>query len=366
MISLYYIGSRFLTYLLSIAMKSLFLTIAASNRITDILLLEEYGNNNNDNEAGICLQNSSWSWHGTTEALGTQVVLKEISFTLQRGEMLIVAGSVGCGKTSLLMALLQEISLISGTAQSEKSVAYAPADLWVISGSIRDNIIMGQPFDPENYDFCIEKSSLINDLASFEFEDETLVGDDGMTLSGGQKARLSFARALYMNKNILLLDDPLSAVDNEVSAVLLESICWLRAQGKCIVLVTHQLNALNHADKVLILNQGRQMFCGSYEELKENDGILGLIDGREPAAEKKRESRQALLVPRKALVRSLTGTSPILKLEEEAKMKGRVPMKTYWKYLLFGFKQTTLIVVFVVFMLLCQVGYLTPLLWSAI
>lgn len=345
-------------------MRSLFLTIAASKRITDILLLEEYGNSHNDNETGICLQHSSWSW--TNEPLDTQIVLKDISFVLRPGEMLIVAGPVGCGKTSLLMALLKEISLVSGIAQTEKSVAYVPSDLWVISGSIRDNILMGQAFDPENYDSCIEKSSLINDLASFEFEDETLVGDNGVTLSGGQKARLSFARALYVNKNILLLDDPLSAVDNEVSTVLLESICWLKTQGKCIVLVTHQLNALNYADKVLILDQGRQRFCGSYEELKTKDEILRLIDGKEPVIEKKRETRQSLLTPRKVLARSLTGTSPVLKLEEETKIKGGVPLKVYWKYLLFGFKQTVWIVFFVVFMLLCQVGYLSPLLWSAI
>ena len=91
-----------------------------------------------------------------------------------------------------------------------------------------------------------------------------MVGDRGVTLSGGQKARLGLARALYSNKDIILLDDPLRAVDAEVSAAIFEGLREMAKSGKAVILVTHQVSTLPYADKILILEKGEQQFCGKY------------------------------------------------------------------------------------------------------
>lgn len=115
------------------------------------------------------------------------------------------------------MTLLKELPIDSGTITIDGKLSYASQDPWSFNASVRSNILFGMPFDQKKYDHVIDVCALKHDLQQLPFNDRTLVGERGVSLSGGQKARINLARAVYRNADILLLDDPLSAVDTSVA-----------------------------------------------------------------------------------------------------------------------------------------------------
>lgn len=192
-------------------------SLVACKRIQNILLLEEKPSNNLnkfDTELGsVKMDNYSGKW---CKNLNT-VNLKDISLRVKPGNLVVVIGSVGSGKTCLLHALLNEIESISGSCILNGRTSYAPQESWCFGGSIRDNIVLSDDFDTKRYDRVIEVCGLKRDLELFPEGDRTFVGEKGYTLSGGQKARVSLARAIYTKADVYLLDDPLSAVDPQVA-----------------------------------------------------------------------------------------------------------------------------------------------------
>ena len=167
-----------------------------------------------------------------------------------------VTGPVGSGKSSVLMAILRELPTISGTVSINGRVAYVPQIPWVFSGTIRDNILFGRPFDNRRYFEVLDVCCMQADLNNFSKGDLTEIGHRGVSLSGGQRVRVSLARALYSDADIYLLDDPLSAVDAKVGKHLFENcICGFLSE-KTRVLVTHQMHYLTNIDNVIVLNEG--------------------------------------------------------------------------------------------------------------
>jgi len=136
--------------------------------------------------------------------------------------------------------------------------------------NIRQNILFGQPFDHKRYEEVVEVCALKRDFALFPFGDETLVGDRGVTLSGGQKARINLARAVYRQADIYLLDDPLSAVDTHVGKHIFEKCIQRYLSDKCVILVTHQLQYLRYARKIYLLDNGTVKFSGTFEEIHDS------------------------------------------------------------------------------------------------
>ena len=134
-------------------------------------------------------------------------------------------------------------------------VAYAPQEPWIFSGSLRQNILCGLNYDVKRYNTVIEACALERDFSLFPNGDFTLVGERGVSISGGQKARVSLARALYTDADIYLLDDPLSAVDAHVSRHLFDKAINSFLRDKTRVLVTHQLQYLKDVDQILVLNR---------------------------------------------------------------------------------------------------------------
>lgn len=129
-------------------------------------------------------------WEGEAEEL----TLKNIAFSLKPGQLLAVIGPVGAGKSTLLMSLLGELPHTTGVVRVKGKVAYASQDAWSFNGSVRDNILFGAPFDAEKFRRVVQVAALERDLTLFEFGDQTLVGEKGVSLSGGQKARITLAR----------------------------------------------------------------------------------------------------------------------------------------------------------------------------
>ena len=154
--------------------------------------------------------------------------------------MVIVIGAVGSGKTTLLYSLMHETSRTKGSHDQSGSLAYVEQEPFIYSASVKDNVTFGLPFNEERFNYAIEVSQLKHDLAQFGRGADTVIGERGVNISGGQKARISLARAVYSNADIYLLDDPLSAVDPEVAnAIFNDCICAAAANGKIVILVTH-------------------------------------------------------------------------------------------------------------------------------
>lgn len=154
----------------------------------------------------------------------------------------------------MLNVILGELPILSGTSLIEGRVAYCSQEPWIITGSIRQNIICGNEFDLERYHQVIRAAALQKDFEQLPQRDSSIIGEGGVSLSGGQKARVNLARCLYVDADIYLLDDPLSAVDTHVGSHIFQKAIKGFLHGKVRVLVTHHLEHLTSNDSVLLLN----------------------------------------------------------------------------------------------------------------
>ncbi|XP_044260437.1 probable multidrug resistance-associated protein lethal(2)03659 [Tribolium madens] len=215
---------------------------------------------------GVRLINASYSWNPNYE------LLKNVNFVATCGEVIGVIGSAGCGKTTFLNLILRELDLQKGSIDVTGVVSYASQDPWIFPGSIKQNILFGEEMDPEKYQKVIRVCALERDFSLFPFGDNTSVGERGVMLSGGQKARINLARAVYRNAQIYLLDDPLSAVDSHVASVIYNDCILGYLSHKCVILVTHQVHFLTNASKIyLIRDKTLQDIGNKIETIGRND-----------------------------------------------------------------------------------------------
>ncbi|KAL3922295.1 MAG: hypothetical protein SGILL_002279 [Bacillariaceae sp.] len=195
------------------------------------------------------------------------LAISNASLQFQAGKLHTVIGKVGCGKTALLLGLSGELPVDSGhITRNYESLAYAEQEAWIMNGTVRENIVMGRTFDEKWYNTIIHACGLIPDLETFENHDDTIVGDRGVQCSGGQKARIGLARALYADSEVVLLDDPISAVDANVAQHIyrhaIQKLCVER--GKCVVLVTHQHRFIGDDATCILIEDGQIAACGAY------------------------------------------------------------------------------------------------------
>lgn len=176
------------------------------------------------------------------------------------GQLLAVIGPVGGGKSSLLHTILQELPLIEGTLEVKGEISYASQEPWLFAGTVRQNILFGLPMDKVRYNNVVNKCALERDFSLFPFGDKTIVGDRGVSLSGGQRARINLARAVYKQAEIYLLDDPLSAVDTHVGKQLFKQCITGYLKHKIVILVTHQIQYLQEVHNILYLEDGIPKF----------------------------------------------------------------------------------------------------------
>ncbi|EDV31156.2 uncharacterized protein Dana_GF14689 [Drosophila ananassae] len=193
-------------------------------------------------------------------------VLDNINMSLKRGQLVAVIGPVGSGKSSLVQAILGELPPEAGSVHVHSRYSYASQEPWLFNASVRDNILFGLPMDKYRYRTVIKKCALERDLELLN-GDGTIVGERGASLSGGQRARISLARAVYRKADVYLLDDPLSAVDTHVGRHLFDECMRGYLGDKLVVLVTHQLQFLEHADLIVIMDKGKITASGSYKEM---------------------------------------------------------------------------------------------------
>lgn len=195
--------------------------------------------------------------------------IRDIELKIPRGKLVAILGPVGSGKSSLLQAILGEMRSDGGSrVEVGGSIGYSPQQAWIMNGSVRDNILFGRAFDEHRYMTVLRQCAIDTDIASMPHGDHTLIGEKGISLSGGQKARINLARAVYSNPDVALLDDPLSAVDAKVcNTLFFKCIVEGLLHDKTRILVTHQLSFVPYVDHVVVMRNGRISEQGTYEEL---------------------------------------------------------------------------------------------------
>ncbi|KAK6911943.1 ABC transporter-like, ATP-binding domain [Dillenia turbinata] len=214
-------------------------------------------------DSKVRIQGGNFSW----DQESTILALRDIDLDVKKGQKIAVCGPVGAGKSSLLHAILGEIPKISGTVHVNGSLAYVSQTSWIQSGTVRGNILYGEPMDQTRYEMVIKACALDKDIDSFNHGDLTEIGQRGLNMSGGQKQRIQLARAVYSDADIYLLDDPFSAVDAHTAATLFNDCVMSALETKTVILVTHQVEFLSEVDRILIMDGGRIIQSGNYEEL---------------------------------------------------------------------------------------------------
>ena len=200
-------------------------------------------------------------------------ILKNINCEIKQGEFICVIGEVGCGKSSFLQAILNNMLPLQGSAKLyvNGTISYVSQIPWIRNATIKDNILFYQPYDEERYNKVIDLSQLRQDLEIFEAGDLTEIGEKGVNLSGGQKARISIARALYAEKDIYIFDDPISALDANVGMKVMKNCIIKHLSNKTRILVTHALQYVPFANRIIYMNKGEIKWVGTYQEIKEQD-----------------------------------------------------------------------------------------------
>ncbi|CAD8116773.1 unnamed protein product [Paramecium sonneborni] len=288
-------------YMVSYGIQSFIQIKVSFERIANILNLQNFEmkqlntnkkqnheNQKDQNVSRIQFSNFSAFWtHSVSKE--EKAVLKNLNLQINKGEIWALIGKVGSGKSTFLHSLLSEIPAYEGyllfdgqdPKVSNLSIAYVEQEPYIFPDTIRRNILFGRPYDKSLYQKVTQATELDVDFSLMKFSDQTEIGERGITLSGGQKARISLARALYSLADIYLFDDPLSAVDAHVAEILFQIAIKqfiLNEQPQInpnkkiptVIIATHQIQYAVKCDKIAILNQGEIIAQGSYDQVKQS------------------------------------------------------------------------------------------------
>ena len=223
---------------------------------------------------GIAIEvtNASFSWDRGSEVKN----LDNISLNIKKGELVAIVGRVGTGKSSLMSALLSDMYKISGSVSIDGTLAYVPQQAWIQNATVKQNIIFTSRKDEQKYNKVLDACALLTDLKILPAGDETEIGEKGINLSGGQKQRVSLARAVYSDNDIILMDDPLSAVDTHVGKHIFEQVIGPKGmlRNKTRILVTQKITLLPHVDNIIVMVDGKISEAGSYQQLMQRGGAF--------------------------------------------------------------------------------------------
>jgi ABC-type multidrug transport system fused ATPase/permease subunit len=216
--------------------------------------------------------------------------ITDMDFTVGRHELMAVIGTVGSGKSSLLAALAGDMRKTAGSVTLGAGRAFCPQYAWIQNATVKENIVFGREFNQNWYDKVVDACALRPDFEMLPHGDQTEIGERGITVSGGQKQRLNIARAIYFDADIILMDDPLSAVDAHVGRHIMDNaICGL-LKDKCRILATHQLHVLNRCDRIIWMENGTIESIDTFENLMaHNEGFQKLMATTAVEEEKEKE-----------------------------------------------------------------------------
>ena len=308
-------------------------------RIEDFLASPEYMDVSIDSDV-ITFQNTSIAWPLDAEIPG-RFILRNLNLSFPRHELSVIAGSTGAGKSLMLAAIVGEADIIHGNVRRPrrdlevhgqnagpyskdwivpKSMALVAQTPWIENATIKDNVLFGLPFCESRYWLVLQACALLQDMETMDEGDLTEIGSHGINLSGGQRSRLSLARALYSRAETLVLDDIFSAVDAHVGRHLLEhALTGLLTEGRTCILATHHVKlCLSKAQYFVVLSNRSVVYAGPPGEYSFGDGDSangGMDDLEQPAAESDFTYR-ALDISSSEASRSQTRSSTVASLHE--------------------------------------------------
>ena len=299
-----------------------------------------------EEDPGILLQDVFCSWYADCN----KPTLNSLRLSVWKGDLVFITGPVGCGKSSLLYAILHEIPLLKGKISCDGKVAWLGQQPWVFSGTIRENILFGELFNPQRYHAILQACDLHRDLSEFPDGDMTLVGERGIVLSGGQRTRVGLARALYSDADIYLFDDPLSALDTKVGYHIFKTCFTGLLCGKTRLVTTHNLEILKDADNIMIMKEGSSLERVDFKTLVNAGFELVAVDKAKTDGRVTSAGRSSA---REESAMNLNTKHASLETAEEDRSIGSVSWKLYLDYIRAGM-HTTSAVVLVIFFLVVQ------------
>ena len=294
--------------------------------------------NSGDKEPNISCVVSNLTLHSNDRS--EKCILRDISFEAAQSSLVVLSGPVGSGKSSVLSAINQEVAISEGNIFCPGTIAYVSQTPWVFPGTIRENILFGEDYDEKRFKTVVEVCALQRDMDIFPDGDQTIVGERGVVLSGGQQARISLARAVYADADVYLLDDPLSAVDANVGEHIFQKCICELLSTKTRLFVTHQMSYMKMADQIVLLSKGEVLTKGSFPQLMEIgvlDTVLGIHKNSLPGAQLADASklkRQPSFVRRDDVPENvfMGDVHTDLEIPDEDRSIGTVSLKLYWKY----------------------------------
>lgn len=221
--------------------------------------------NLNASQCGIEFENATSRWElSDSYSPG----LTDVNLKIEDKSLCAIVGQVGAGKSTLLHLITGELELDAGRLTVNGRISYAAQEAWLFEGSIRSNIVFIDEYDEKRYKQVVRVCALEKDFKLLPYGDSTIVGERGISLSGGQKARVNLARAIYKQADIYILDDPLSAVDTHVGKHIFEECVEKYLKDKICILVTHQLQYLKNVKQLVFICDGKIGAQGSYDDMQ--------------------------------------------------------------------------------------------------
>ena len=295
----------------------------AVDRIEAFMSEPDKGHNTNGTNSEvpeIILRKVSFAWPN-----GLQPVLQNLNLRIAPG-LTVICGRVAAGKTALLEALLGELDKVEGEVQVPYgTIAYCAQRPWLQSMTIRENILFSSPFEDARYRRVLDACALNPDLASFKHGDFSNIGENGIGLSGGQKARVALARAVYSRAQIVLLDDPLSALDHQTAEIIVRKCIGgdLMAE-RCVVLVTHRIDLCrNLAHQMIEIADGTARLLNEVSAPSFSLSRVRSTESDSDGFQRSNEGQEEASAPEKFM-------------EDEKRVHGGVKFSIYWEYIKAG------------------------------
>ncbi|KAK4518579.1 uncharacterized protein ATC70_008798 [Mucor velutinosus] len=347
----------------------LFQALISVRRIEAYLNEEEIEPPLTQNDTIIGFKNATLGWSKQdytdleTGASSTSFLLKDLNIEFPPNQLSLITGATGSGKTLLMLGLLGEAIVLKGTAHCPRqavvdtvfdglvaskdmdpkdwllpyALAYVSQTAWLQNASIRDNILFGLPYVESRYRETLTACALDKDLEIFEDGDRTEIGEKGITLSGGQKARVSLARAVYSRAQNVLMDDVLSAVDAHTAKHLYEK-CLLGPlmKGRTRVLITHHVNlCVKGSGYIAHIEGGRASLVGTPDQLRQSGQLASIFESAEEKAAQEGDTEEEMAI-KEALPDVASANKnqkkPRVLVEEETRATGRVKTRLYKMY----------------------------------
>ena len=327
-------------------------------RIIDILTIQEthaksidyFQDENSEFSLIIKDYNSYWDENST------EYFLSNLNMSLKRGKIYSLIGKVGSGKSSVLYSILGEIPKFDGSITSQKSIAYVEQEPFIITGTVRSNILFQKKFDQDLYEKVVNACCLKKDFKSFANGDLTEIGEKGINLSGGQKARISLARALYSEAELYLLDDPISALDAKIGRKVFNRAIKDFLKDKCVLFITHQIQYLKEVDYIFLIDKGRIIKEGDFEFFKIH--LSNYFDENHEEEEQILDPMSLVSIPSKKEEVKITEIQSkekgkLFDLEENEEIE--VNLKTYRRYISYA-KNPLYLIALVFLYIICEVN----------